>query len=298
MYCGDQLRLRHPGVFHPFKSDHGPFDIYNCTGCGSAQTSPMPSRESLSSLYSSYHDGLPALHRTIMSDDPQTAVYGQCVSRIGRVSQRSASDEFTWLDVGSGGGEFASLMAEAFPHSNGVAIDQHPRPVSLTNASQIEWREVDINQVEFSDSLPQADVVASIAVWEHVVRPDLFVRNLLRLVKPGGTMYLLCPNNASLASRVLGTRWPLFTPGEHLSMPTKVGAIRCVRREWHAVHGSEPIDVSSHGLMLPYTLRYLMRRLGVDLVGRILPIGLSFPLPIGALETVANRTTAHVAEDR
>jgi len=107
-------------------------------------------------------------------------------------------------------------------------------------------------------------------------------------------LYLLCPNNASLASRVLGKRWPLFTPGEHLAMPTKSGAVRCVQREWHLLSDDESINVSSSGLMLPYTLRYLMRRLGLYVIGRMLPIGLSFPLPVGALETVATRTAANV----
>jgi len=294
IFCGGSMFLKHPGVFHPFKADHGPFDIFTCKACGSAQTSPMPTRESLNLLYGSYQDGLPELHRTIMSDDPQTAVYGLCVNRITSLSRLRCTDDFTWLDIGGGGGEFAALMAAAFPQSRGVAVDQHPRPFSLAGVSTVEWRETDINQLEFSDNLPQADVVASIAVWEHVLRPDLFVRNLLKLVKPGGMLYLLCPNNASLASRVLGKRWPLFTPGEHLAMPTKSGAVRCVQREWHLLSDDESINVSSSGLMLPYTLRYLMRRLGLYVIGRMLPIGLSFPLPVGALETVATRTAANV----
>lgn len=295
MFCGGSMLLQHHGVFHPFKPDHGPFDIYACKECGSVQTCPMPSRESLTSLYGSYQDGLPELHRTIMKEDPQTAVYGQCVNRITSLSKRLASDEFVWLDIGAGGGEFATLMSSAFPKSKGIAVDQHSRPASLADVSIVEWREADINQLEFSDNLPQADVVASIAVWEHVLCPDLFVRNLLRLVKPGGILYLLCPNNASLASRLLGKRWPLFTPGEHLAMPTKKGAVRCVQREWNLLHGDESIDVFSQGKMLPYTVRYLMRRLGVDAIGRMLPIGLSFPLPVGALETVAIRTAVNEA---
>ena len=298
MFCGGTLSLKHHGVFHPFKEDHGPFNIYTCEDCGSAQTSPMPSPESLTSLYNSYQDGLPELHRTIMSDDPQTSVYQLCVNRIASFSKRNATEVFTWLDVGAGGGEFTALMATAFPQSKGIALDQHPRPSFIANISAVEWREVDINQTNFSDNLPQADVVASIAVWEHVLHPNLFIRNLLRLVKPGGMLYLLCPNNASLASRILGKRWPLFTPGEHLAMPTKSGATRCVEREWQALSGNEPINISSRGLMLPYTLRYLMRRLGIDIIGRKLPTGLSFPLPIGALETVAIRVTVNKVDEK
>ena len=290
MFCGGRTHLRYHDVFHPFKREYGPFDICICEDCGSAQTDPAPSRENLAALYCSYQNGLSKLHRAIMSDDPQTAVYRLCVNRIVRLSGRHSFDVFTWLDVGGGGGEFAALMAAAFPKSHGVVVDLHPRPSSLTGISSVEWHQLDINQDTFSLSLSQADIVVAIGVWEHVLHPDLFVRNLLSLVLPQGLLYLLCPNNTSLASRIFGKSWPLFTPGEHLTIPTRKGAVCCLRREWNILGNKEAVSVSARGLMLPYTLRYLMRRLGADVVGRMLPAGLSLPLSIGVLEANAIRS--------
>ena len=290
LFCGGRLRLRYRNVFHPFKHDHGPFDIYVCTDCGSFQTEPMPSFNSLASLYDSYRDGLPNLHRKIISDNPQIALYKLCLNRICRLSGIRADDEFSWLDIGAGGGELSSLMATAFPNSRGVAIDLHPCPTSLEDISAVNWYQVDINQKEFAGRLQQTDLVVSISVWEHVLRPDLFVANLLRLVRPGGMLYLLCPNSASLASRLLGRRWPYFTPGEHLAMPSPTGAFCCLQREWCSFHGrDERINISLRPLMLPYTLRYVMRRLGADAVGLLLPPDWNVPLPAGALETVLVR---------
>src|SRR5690606_39068106 len=110
VFCNGKIELQHKGVYHPGKLDHGPFDIYRCSDCGSCQTHPLPSVEALAALYGSFEDGLPDLHRRIMADDPQVALYGLCVNRIKALSGKTAKDLFPWLDVGAGGGEFSALM--------------------------------------------------------------------------------------------------------------------------------------------------------------------------------------------
>jgi 2-polyprenyl-3-methyl-5-hydroxy-6-metoxy-1,4-benzoquinol methylase len=286
LFCHGNMRLQYQNVFHPFKPDHGPFDIYLCQGCHSCQTDPLPSPDSLASLYRFYDDGLPDLHRKITTDDPQTALYQKCITRICYLSNRKAQDKFTWLEVGGGGGEFAALMAKQFPYSHGLVIDLHPRPAALTHVSTVEWKQIDITQEIFSDELSQFDLIASIAVLEHVLRPDLFISNLLQLLRPGGMLYLLCPNNASWASKILRNRWPYFTPGEHLAMPTPSGAVHCLQREWRLLgRSNNQVSIQAKALMLPYTLRYVMRRLGADKIGRVLPRGWGFSLPSGVLES-------------
>jgi SAM-dependent methyltransferase len=228
------------------------------------------------------------LHRTITADDPQTALYEKCVSRIGRLTGRHKQEKFNWLDVGAGGGEFSSLLAKKFPNSSGAAIDLHSCPKSLIDITSVHWSQVDINHKEFASKLPLVDLIVSIAVLEHVLHPNLFIANLLQLLRPGGMIYLLCPNNASFASRLLGRRWPYFTPGEHLAIPTPSGVTRCLEREWGLLNGlDKKLKINAGSLMLPYTFRYVMRRLGANPIGKLLPPGWGFPLPVGALETVA-----------
>lgn len=285
VYCGGEIALKYGNCMHPYKKDHGPFYMYECNRCGSIQTKPLPSKESLSSLYESYRDGLPELHRNITQDDPQNAVYALCIKRLKVISNKKRQDFFTWIDVGAGGGEFASQMSISFPNSRGIAVDQHAQPTILKNCNNVSWIEADINESAFINSIGSFDIVASIAVWEHVSYPDIFIKNLLTLINSNGVGYFVCPNNASFASKVLRRRWPLFTPGEHLSMPTPQGASECIDRAWKKLNHNEQLECQSKSIMLPYTIRYVFRRFGLDFFGKLFPLGVYVPIPLGALET-------------
>lgn len=288
-FCGSSALLQtHTGLYHPFKADHGPFSFHSCRDCGAGLTLAPPSVARLSALYGSFRDGLPDLHRTITQDDPQTALYGLCVRRLLGLAGAEIGPAPAWLDVGAGGGELSSLLSAALPGGRGVAIDLHERPELLSGNDRVAWRQVDINADDFaSQAGAPVELVVSTAVWEHVVHPDRFVLNLLRLVKPGGVVYLLCPNYGSLARRIMGDRWPYFTPGEHLNIPTAAGARACLARQWRDLHGQGPVPwIRSRALALPYTFRYVFRRLGWDRIGRLLPVSLGMPLPVGALEAV------------
>jgi len=290
-FCGGtSLTCVGRGLFHPLKRDHGPFDFYRCATCGSGTTPEPPTPKQLADLYGSFREGLPELHRTLTADDPQISWYRQCVNRASALMGKPSPSAFRWIDVGAGGGELSAMMSDRFPQSRGIAIDLHPRPASLRDLDRVDWRQSDLNG-DFSADLPPADLVISTAVWEHVLRPDRFASELLKLTSDAGMIYLLCPNYDSLARRVMGSRWPYFTPGEHLHLPTPEGARRCLERE---ARQRDSIIVS-RPILLPYSLRYVLRRFGLERLGRLVPMAVRFPMPVGALETtvrIARRGTA------
>jgi len=289
-FCGKtDLKRTHENVYHPFKKDHGPFEFYMCRTCGSGLTLEPPSTEALTALYTSYKDGLPDLHREIMREDPQHDLYELCARRMLR--RHGPTNSPTWVDVGAGGGELSKILAKLLPLGSGTAIDLHARPAQLDSAPSVKWIQADINQSGFTDAAGlanTADFVISTAVWEHVLYPDVYAKDLIRLLKPGGVLYLMCPNYGSFARRLMGQGWPYFTPGEHLNMPTPKGAMLCLARQWTAIHGAagqKPV-VQSRALALPYSFRYVLRRFGIDFLGKLVPPGLGLPLPAGALEAV------------
>jgi hypothetical protein len=126
-----------------------------------------------------------------------------------------------------------------------------------------------------------------VSVWEHVLEPGAFASKLLKLVAPGGLLYLVCPDAGSLAHRVLRTRWPYFLPGEHLNMPTRRGARRCLER---AAEPGDSITVDRVGL--PYPPAYVLGALGLGRLARWARRLPALPLPVGALEAVFRRASA------
>jgi SAM-dependent methyltransferase len=281
-------------LYHNKKSDHGPFDFFECQECGSGITFPLPSSESLGELYASFQSGLPDEHRELMKDQPQTAWYQWCLNRMLALSGKTKKDSFSWIEVGAGGGEMSFLLSQQAPNSHGIGLDLHSKPAILTQATQVEWQKLDLNSENFADTPSlngkKADIVFATAVWEHVLKPDSFVRNLLRLLAPGGTLYLVCPDYSSAARRFLGTKWPYFTPGEHLNMPTLVGARACLKTELENLGYNEnnAYSLDAKRVGLPYTIGYVLSRIGLAWLVRVPIISqisrLAFPMPAGALE--------------
>ena len=75
--------------------------------------------------------------------------------------------------------------------------DQHLKhPVTSRNLNYIG---LDITDVNFEfEKLPiennSIDIVASLAVIEHISNPDNFLTEILRVLKPGGIIYITTPN--------------------------------------------------------------------------------------------------------
>jgi SAM-dependent methyltransferase len=64
---------------------------------------------------------------------------------------------------------------------------------------------------EFGRMPPQRfDVVTAFDVLEHVADPAEFLRELARLVAPGGHLFVSTPDVGSLAARVFGRRWHYY----------------------------------------------------------------------------------------
>lgn len=90
-----------------------------------------------------------------------------------------------FLDVGCGMGE----LAERVQHEAGVevvAVDISPRMVELTRARGVDASVADVQALPFEDD--SFDCVAANWVLYHVPDLDLGVRELARVIRPGGRL--------------------------------------------------------------------------------------------------------------
>jgi 2-polyprenyl-3-methyl-5-hydroxy-6-metoxy-1,4-benzoquinol methylase len=67
----------------------------------------------------------------------------------------------------------------------------------------------------------EVDVITMFDVIEHVQRPRETLELCARYLRPGGVMVITTGDFASLTARLMGTRWRLMTPPQHLWFFTK-----------------------------------------------------------------------------
>lgn len=159
-----------------------------------------------------------AWHQRLDVDQDSNAPWHQLIKRhlaaAGGLAGRSV------LEIGCGRGGFSAWLAAQQPGPaelvaadfSAIAVrkaDAHARARGL---SRIRWLVEDIESIPHPAG--SFDVVISCETLEHVPHPQRGLRELVRVLKPGGRLYLSGPNYFSLvgAYRVYGwLRGRVFT---------------------------------------------------------------------------------------
>jgi SAM-dependent methyltransferase len=123
-------------------------------------------------------------------DRKAVAILGTLVSACGEDIRRGL-----WLDVGCGSGGIASALAPNVERM--VGVDPEPWPDWAPMAEQ--HANLSFTVAAFDDpQLPMpentVDVVICNQVYEHVARPEQLIRNIHRVLRPGGVCYFAGPN--------------------------------------------------------------------------------------------------------
>lgn len=135
----------------------------------------------------------------------------------------------TLVDVGCGRGQLWEHLRDRFDRYLGVDVvryDGFPEDGTFCRA------DLDTGRADLDDAT--GDVVAGVETIEHVENPRAFVRELVRLVKPGGLVIVTTPNQLNLLSKLslmLKNQFPAFQerPGLYPSHITALLAEDLVR---------------------------------------------------------------------
>lgn len=104
----------------------------------------------------------------------------------------------TLLEIGCGRGGLTNYMASLNrPPEKIVACDYSADALAIaqlrfSDKNRITWKKEDIQALSFSDNM--FDRIVSCETIEHVPRPEKAIMELYRVLKPGGILYLTCPN--------------------------------------------------------------------------------------------------------
>jgi SAM-dependent methyltransferase len=101
----------------------------------------------------------------------------------------------THIDVGCGSGTRARELPGGNWRYVGVDVVRHP---GFPREGELVTANLDRDPVPIADG--HADVVVSAETIEHVENPRALMRELVRLVRPGGWVFVTTPNQLSVAS--------------------------------------------------------------------------------------------------
>ena len=128
-----------------------------------------------------------ALQTQGTSEDP--------IYRAGVALLRERGARGRLVDVGCGVGRLREFAADLITEYVGVDVVRHPSlPAEAT------FHRVDLDREAMPLADESADVVAAIETIEHLESPRSFVRELSRVLKPGGWLLVTTPNQLSILS--------------------------------------------------------------------------------------------------
>lgn len=183
-----------------------PAAMFRCAHCGCVQIDELPSEATLAAFY-----GRAYLDKYTAGMSPQRFSREMPRRHAAKLDlvQRMAHPT-TLLDVGCGEGDFLAQAVQRGIKAQGCDFglrSEYPPGVSVTNGN-IDQR------LPFADA--SFDVVTCWAVLEHLREPHHAVREIFRVLRPGGYTFWDTPLADDWCERLVPARSHWFCPPEHL----------------------------------------------------------------------------------
>ena len=144
-----------------------------------------------------------------------------------------------WLDLGFGAGSLLQVAGARGWACYGTEVSR----VALQRGADCGWQVTLDPQADSRFPREGFDVVSMIELLEHLREPEEIVARAHSLLRPGGMLYLTTPNADSLNRRVLGARWSVLAPPDHVTLWTPRGIRRLLGGQ-----GFRELEVAPEGL--------------------------------------------------
>jgi len=180
------------------------FSYVRCTACGLVQINPQPLKEE---IIRRYNQGKEYLSYELANEEAYLKLQLLALedTRFGDLERELLSgSKPRVLDIGCATGKLLSRFRDRGWETVGVEI----------SALQAEYgkreRKLDIRSLFLEDnhfSSSSFDVILASHLAEHLNDPASMIREVRRILTPGGRFFITTPNMAGFQARIFGSRW-------------------------------------------------------------------------------------------
>lgn len=191
------------------------FAMVSCRNCATVYTTYSPWYSS-EIYYDNYYEGEslspPPFVQTRMEEITATFSSYRQTNRL--------------LDVGCGAGNLLRAARTNGWDAQGVDVSAN----SIRHIRELGFEGFHGELSKASYPAEHFDVVTGAEILEHLAEPRLLLREIARVLRPGGLFWTTTPHGRGLSARVLGIKWRCVWPPEHLQL-FSVSGLRSLLRD-------------------------------------------------------------------
>lgn len=236
---------------HLSSSKNG-YDIYACPACALRFVHPMP-RATADIYAETYFAGAEEGFGYVDYDADKQPMVGAFKKYLAYIRKLRPVAR-TLFDVGAATGFFLEIAQHEGFTVSGVEISEYA--AGKAREKGIDMRTGTLDAVP-SDS--RYDVITMLDLIEHVTDPTDVLRKAHALLAPSGLLVINTPDAGSFYARLMGSRWHLIVPPEHLYYFNRKNISALLERIGFRVRTVTTVGKS---FTLPYLFRTLHGWLG------------------------------------
>ena len=211
------------------------FEMLLCSQCRSLYTAEIPRTDAAAD-----YDGTYSTAETTVIPE---FIHNRVREIVSGFSSYRNSNRL--LDLGFGSAVFMQAAAAEGWNVSGTEVSR----TAVENARRLGFQDVfhgDLMKAEYPTG--HFDVVVASEVLEHVADVKLLLKEVVRILRPGGLLWASTPHGRGLSFRLLQLQWSVVYPPFHLQLFSVTGARTLLKaagfQDIHlATHGFNPYEV-------------------------------------------------------
>lgn len=180
-------------VFFNFFGEKKAFIYVECGNCGTVYTNPRPSQKLLHEFYA-ISQNYAYWNKYIFpasENSRRLKIFRPRAERIAKYCRELKINCDTLLEVGAGFGIFCEEIAQSGLFKRVISLEPTP---DLAETCRLKGFDVINSPIEDVVENEFVDVLAAFEVIEHLFAPRQFIEQCFRILRPGGLLFLTCPN--------------------------------------------------------------------------------------------------------